>query len=58
VLSLQASNDALKEAVNVCRANIAAKCGAVQPGKRPAEKANVSKECANAIQKVENIEAK
>jgi Golgi apparatus protein 1 len=64
VLSLQASNDALKEAVNACRADIAAKCGTVQPGKGRiaaclvAEKANVSKECANAIQKVENIEAK
>ena len=61
VLSLQASNEALKEAVNACRADITAKCGAVQPGKGRiaaclvAEKASVSKDCANAIEKVEKV---
>ena len=60
-LSLQASNDALKEAVNACRADIAAKCGNVQPGGGRiaaclvAEKSNVSKDCANAIDKVQNV---
>ena len=64
VLALQVSNDALKEAANACRADIAAKCGNVQPGKGRiaaclvADRANVSKECANAIQKVENVETK
>src|SRR5215475_3343315 len=58
-LSLQASNDALKEAVNACRADIAAKCGNVQPGGGRiaacllAEKSNVSKDCASAIDKVQ-----
>lgn len=61
VLALQASNEALKEAVNACRADIAAKCGNVQPGKGRiaaclvAEKASVSKDCANAIEKVEKV---
>lgn len=64
VLALQASNDALKEAVNACRTDIADKCGTVQPGKGRiaaclvANKATVSKDCADAIQKVENVEAK
>jgi len=61
VLALQASNEALKEAVTACRADIAAKCGTVQPGKGRiaaclvAAKANVSKDCANAIEKVESV---
>jgi hypothetical protein len=61
VLTLQSSNDALKEAVNACRADIASKCGTVQPGKGRiaaclvAQKTSVSKDCANAIEKVEKI---
>jgi hypothetical protein len=61
VLALQTSNEILKEAVNACRADIAAKCGTVQPGKGRiaaclvAEKASVSKDCANAIEKVEKV---
>jgi Cysteine rich repeat len=61
VLALQTSNETLKEAVNACRADIAAKCGTVQPGKGRiaaclvAEKASVSKDCANAIEKVERV---
>jgi Golgi apparatus protein 1 len=61
VLALQASTDTLKDAVNACRADIASKCGNVQPGKGRiaaclvAEKANVSKDCANAIEKVEKV---
>jgi Golgi apparatus protein 1 len=61
VIALQASNDALKEAANACRADIAAKCGKVQPGGGRiaaclvAEKSNVSKNCADAIDKVQNI---
>jgi Golgi apparatus protein 1 len=61
VLALQASTETLKDAVNACRADIASKCGNVQPGKGRiaaclvAEKANVSKDCANAIEKVEKV---
>jgi len=61
VLALQTSTEALKEAVSACRADIAAKCGAVQPGKGRiaaclvAEKASVSKDCATAIEKVEKV---
>lgn len=61
VLALQASNDALKEAVGACRNDIATKCGTVQPGKGRiaaclvAEKASVSKDCASAIEKVEKV---
>lgn len=61
VLTLQSSNEALKEAVNACRSDIASKCGTVQPGKGRiaaclvAAKASVSKDCANAIEKVEKI---
>ena len=61
VLALQTSNETLKEAVAACRADIAGKCGTVQPGKGRiaaclvAEKANVSKDCANAIEKVEKV---
>ena len=61
VLALQTSNESLKEAVNACRSDIAAKCGKVQPGKGRiaaclvAEKANVSKDCANAIENVEKV---
>ena len=61
VLALQASNEVLKEAVSACRADIAAKCGTVQPGKGRiaaclvAEKASVTKDCANAIEKVEKV---
>jgi hypothetical protein len=61
VLTLQASNEALKEAVSACRADISSKCGTVQPGKGRiaaclvAEKASVSKDCASAIEKVEKI---
>ena len=53
--------DALKEAVNACRTDIASKCGTVQPGKGRiaaclvAQKASVSKDCANAIEKVEKF---
>ena len=63
VASLQASMDSLKEAVNACRAEIAGVCGKVQPGKGRiaaclvANKATVSKGCADAIQKVEGIGA-
>ena len=61
VLALQTSNETLKEAVTACWADIASKCGTVQPGKGRiaaclvAEKANVSKDCANAIEKVEKV---
>ena len=61
VLALQTSNETLKEAVTACRADIAAKCGTVQPGKGRiaaclvAEKAGVSKDCASAIEKVEKV---
>jgi len=61
VLALQASNEALKEAVSACRADISSKCGTVQPGKGRiaaclvAEKASVSKDRATAIDKVEKI---
>ena len=61
VLALQASNEALKEAVSACRADIAAKCGTVQPGKGRiaaclvAAKASVSKDCATAIENVEKV---
>ncbi|MCP4620645.1 MAG: hypothetical protein GY844_29920 [Bradyrhizobium sp.] len=61
VLALQTSNETLKEAVTACRADIASKCGTVQPGKGRiaaclvAAKANVSKDCANAIEKVEKV---
>ncbi|MBR0691893.1 cysteine rich repeat-containing protein [Bradyrhizobium lablabi] len=61
VLLLQASNDALKEALSACRTDIATKCGKIQPGKGRvaaclvAEKSNVSKDCAAAIEKVENV---
>lgn len=61
VLALQTSNETLKEAVTACRADIAGKCGTVQPGKGRiaaclvAEKANVSKDCASAIEKVEKV---
>lgn len=61
VLTLQSSNEALKEAVNACRADIASKCGTVQPGKGRiaaclvSQKTGVSKDCANAIEKVEKI---
>jgi Golgi apparatus protein 1 len=61
VLALQPSSESLKDAVNACRADIASKCGNVQPGKGRiaaclvAEKASVSKDCANAIEKVEKV---
>ena len=61
VLALQASNETLKDAVTACRADIASKCGNVQPGKGRvaaclvAEKASVSKDCANAIENVEKV---
>ena len=60
-LALQASTEALKEVVNACQADIAAKCGMVQPGQgRVAAclvgaRASVSKDCASAIQKVESL---
>ena len=58
---LQASMDVLKEAANTCRADIAASCGKVQPGKgRIAaclleNREKVAKDCAAAIQKVEAV---
>ena len=64
VLALQTSNEVLKEAVNACRADIATKCGTVQPGKGRiaaclvAEKASVSKDCATAIEKVEKVKTR
>jgi Golgi apparatus protein 1 len=64
VLALQTSNETLKEAVAACRADIAGKCGTVQPGKGRiaaclvAEKANVSKDCASAIEKVEKVKTR
>ena len=62
VLALEASGEALKGAVNACRGDIASKCGTVQPGKGRiaaclvAAKANVSKDCAAAIDKVEKVQ--
>lgn len=61
VHALEASGEALKGAVNACRGDIASKCGTVQPGKGRiaaclvSAKANVSKDCATAIDKVEKI---
>ena len=64
VLDLQASTDALKTAVNACRVEIGGVCGKVQPGSGRiaaclvANKATVSKDCSDAIQKVESIATK
>jgi hypothetical protein len=61
VLALQAATDTVKDAVNACRADIASRCGNVQPGKGRiaaclvAEKASVSKDCASALEKVEKV---
>ena len=60
-LNLQASMDALKDAVNACRADILSVCGKVQPGNGRiaacliANKTTVSKSCGDAIRKVEGI---
>jgi Golgi apparatus protein 1 len=64
VSDLHASTEVLKDAVNACRTDIASKCGTVQPGKGRiaaclvSNKATVSKDCADAIQKVEATGAK
>jgi len=61
--SLQATADLLKDGVVACKAEIAGVCGKIQPGQgRIAEclianKSTASKDCADAIQKVEAMAA-
>jgi hypothetical protein len=60
VSTLNLSADGLKDIVTACRAEITGPCGKVQPGQgRVAacllqNKASASKECSDAIQKVES----
>jgi Cysteine rich repeat len=57
--SVQATQDLLKEGVIACKAEIAGVCGKIQPGQGRiaacliANKSTASKDCADAIQKVE-----
>ena len=57
--SVQATSDLLKDGVIACKAEIAGVCGKIQPGQGRiaacliANKSTASKECADAIQKVE-----
>jgi hypothetical protein len=61
VVSLQTSADLLKDATLACKAEITGVCGKIQPGQgRIAEclianKSTASKDCADAIQKVEAL---
>jgi len=57
--SVQATQDLLKDGVIACKAEIAGVCGKIQPGQGRiaacliANKSTASKDCADAIQKVE-----
>ena len=57
--SVQATSDLLKDGVIACKAEIADVCGKIQPGQGRvaacliANKATASKDCVDAIQKVE-----
>ena len=61
--SLQATADLLKDGVVACKAEIAGVCGKIQPGQGRiaacliANKSTASKDCADAIQKVEAMAA-
>ena len=61
--SVQATLDLLKEGVMACKAEIAGVCGKVQPGEGRlaaclvANKSTASKDCAEAIRKVEATSA-
>ena len=61
--SVQATSDLLKDGVIACRAEIAGVCGKIQPGQGRvaacliANKSTASKDCADAIQKVEAMAA-
>jgi Golgi apparatus protein 1 len=61
--SLQATADLLKDGVSACKAEIAGVCGNVQPGEGRiaaclmANRSTASKECADAIRKVEAVAA-
>ena len=61
--SVQATADLLKDGVVACKAEIAGVCGKIQPGQGRiaacliANKSTASKDCADAIQKVETMAA-
>jgi hypothetical protein len=61
--SLQATADLLKDGVVACKAEIAGVCGKIQPGQGRiaacliANKSTASKDCVDAIQKVEALAA-
>ena len=61
--SVQATADLLKDGVVACKAEIAGVCGKIQPGQGRiaacliANKSTASKDCADAIQKVEAMAA-
>ena len=61
--SVQATQDLLKDGVIACKAEIAGVCGKIQPGQGRiaacliANKSTASKDCADAIQKVEAMAA-
>jgi hypothetical protein len=63
VVSLQASADLLKDATLACKAEITGVCGKVPPGQGRiaqcllANRSTASKDCADAIQKVEALAA-
>ena len=62
-VSLQATSDVLKDGVVACKAEITGVCGKIQPGQGRiaacliANKSTASKDCADAIQKVEAMAA-
>ena len=61
--SMQATSDLLKDGVIACKAEIAGACGKIQPGEGRiaacliANKSTASKDCAEAIRKVEAMAA-
>jgi Golgi apparatus protein 1 len=61
--SVQATSDLLKDGVVACKAEISGVCGKIQPGQGRiaacliANKSTASKDCADAIQKVEAMAA-
>ena len=61
--SVQATSDILKDGVIACKAEITGVCGKIQPGQGRiaacliANKSTASKDCADAIQKVEAVAA-
>jgi hypothetical protein len=61
--SVQATQDLLKDGVIACKAEISGVCGKIQPGQGRiaacliANKSTASKDCADAIQKVEAMGA-